>query len=80
MKAISDLERKISALEIPELGYSTIAEHAAVHVLNSNTLAVVILCGHNAHIIEHAIRVQDYSTAAVSTDRDIITVAIREGR
>lgn len=76
MKAISDLEQKISALEIPELGYSTISEHAAVHVLNSNTLAVVILCGHNAHLIERTIRSQDYPTTAVSTDRDIISVTI----
>jgi hypothetical protein len=76
MKAISDLEQSISALEIPALGHSTISEHAAVHVLNSNTLAVVVLCGHNAHIIEDAIRVQDYATTDISTDHDIITLTL----
>lgn len=76
MKAISDLERAVNVLEIPALGYSTIAEHAAVHVLDANTLAIVILCGHNAHIIENTIRAQNYPTVDISTDRDVITVVI----
>ncbi|MFE3225823.1 hypothetical protein [Nocardia sp. NPDC059228] len=78
MKVISDLERNINVLEIPELGYSTISDHAAVHVLNSTSLAVVILCGHNAHIIERTIRAQDYGAIDIHIHihQDIITVTI----
>ncbi|MFD6357817.1 hypothetical protein [Nocardia tengchongensis] len=47
-----------------------------MHVLNSHTLAIVMLCGHNAHIIEHTIRAQDYALTNLTTDCGIITVAL----
>ncbi|WP_067537000.1 hypothetical protein [Nocardia crassostreae] len=74
MKAIADLERSVCALEIPGLGHSRVDEHAAVHVLNSTTLAVVILCEHNARIIEEAIRARYDAAVDISTDGGIITV------
>jgi len=76
MTAITDLERRICALELADLGYSTVAEHAAVHVLDSTTLAVVVLCGHNAEIIEHAIRAQHFEITGIGTVQDIITVTL----
>ncbi|WP_330181559.1 hypothetical protein OHB26_35130 [Nocardia sp. NBC_01503] len=76
MKAIYDLEQIVGALEIPELGYSTVSDHAAIHVLDSNTLAVVVVCGHNARIIEQAILIRCYPQAAVQIDGDVITAAI----
>ncbi len=76
MRAIADLERIIGELELPELGYSTVSEHATVHVLDSTTLAVVMRCGHNARIVENAIRAQNYKTTDISTDRDVITVTL----
>lgn len=76
MTAIRDLEQNVGAFEIPELGYSTVSDHAAIHILDSNTLAVVVVCGHNARIIERAILAQCYAGVAVRIDLDIITVAI----
>ncbi|ONM49871.1 hypothetical protein B0T44_05880 [Nocardia donostiensis] len=77
MHAILDLERRISTLELPQLGYSTVSEHAETHVLDSTTLAVVMRCTHNTAIVEHAIRAQNDHTIDISTDRDILTVTLR---
>ncbi|MBL1080031.1 hypothetical protein JK358_37110 [Nocardia sp. 2] len=76
MRAITELERRISALEIPELGHSTVSEHADAHVLDSSTLAVVIVCGHNIRLIERAIRAHTTDTAEVQIERDIITITL----
>ena len=76
MKAILELERGIRALELPLLGCSVVADHAAVHVLTSDTLAIVLMCGHNARIVEQAVRDAYPDAVSVFVDRDVITVTL----
>lgn len=76
LTAITDLEHSIRALEIPALGHSTVAEHAAVHILDPSTLAVVVLCSHNADILEQVIRAQNYTLTGIAISRDIITLTL----
>ncbi len=76
LAAVEELERRIGALELPALGYSTVADHAAIHVLDMRTLAVVMICGHNIRVVEQAIRAQNYRIREIGCDRDIITIVI----
>lgn len=63
---------------LPPLGCSTVSEHAEIHVIDAATLAVVMMCAHNVSIVEHAIHAENYDLADISTDRDIITITIRD--
>lgn len=80
VKAITELETDLAALELPALGYSTVSDHCAIHVLSTNSLAVVVLCGHNAGIIEQVIRSRYAEQANISRTDDIITVTIESDR
>lgn len=74
--SISELERTIHDLELDELGHSKVAAHAALQVIDSRTLAIVVYCGHNAQLIEQVIRDQHYKAKEITSDHEIITITI----
>jgi len=74
--SIIELERNIHDLELDELGHSTVGAHAALQVIDPHTLAIVVYCGHNAQLIEQAIRGQHYQTKEITSAHEIITITI----
>ncbi|WP_157117689.1 hypothetical protein [Nocardia vaccinii] len=77
---ITDLEAGVRTLEVPQLGHSLVCEHAATHILGPASMAVVMLCRHNAHLVEQAIRARYLDDVEVSTDGDVLTITLRTAR
>ncbi|WP_067536968.1 hypothetical protein [Nocardia crassostreae] len=75
MRAITELEHTVRAVEITEL-HSTVAAHAAVQVVDSDTLVVVMFHGHHTAIVEQALQNQPLGTKEITSARDIITLRI----
>ena len=76
MSAITDLEYKISHLELAGLPNTTVSTYTAMQIMDAHTLAIVVLTNRHAQLIEQTITTQDLGAKQVIADRGVITIKI----
>ncbi|WP_136246399.1 hypothetical protein [Mycobacterium intracellulare] len=76
MSAISDLERKLSQLELAGLPDATLSSCAALQIIDAHTLAVVVFDNRNAPLIEQTIAHQNLGVREITIGTHHITIKI----
>lgn len=76
MNVIRNLEHYVSDLALPGLPPTTVAEHAALQIIDKQTLAVVPLGNHFTHSIEQALTTQELGVKLVTITGSVITIQI----
>lgn len=76
MSTIADLEHRLCALEIAGLPNTTVCTYAAVQIMDSHTLAVVLLSYRHADLIEQTIADQNLVARVSAARNGVITITI----
>lgn len=76
MSAISDLQRKLSGLDVAGLPNATMSTCAALQIMDAQTLAVVMFDNRCAPLIEQTIANQNLGAREITVATNHITIKI----
>lgn len=76
MSAISDLERKLSQLELAGLPNATLSSRAVLQIIDPHSLAVVAFDNRNTRLIEQSITKENLGATEITVGAHHITIKI----